>query len=224
MGSRRPITEENKGEPSSLMAILAPTASIWADIAAATQVDDKLWPLLSSVEAAKTRGADDFKVKRGCLARRPIIESSILLCLEGIRGFLGHSNDFPIVLLSKIKEHLFIVVMYVKGTSGKPDASRIAISVVDSDSSMGGCSDGFHYGFTMSKGKDTIMVVVDRLSKYAHFFVLSNPYTIYTTKVVNLFVRFALKLHGIPKTIVSDKDWVFIMQFGLSCLNCKAPN
>ena len=32
-------------------------------------------------------------------------------------------------------------------------------------------------GLPKAQGKDTILVVVDRLTKYAHFFALSHPYT-----------------------------------------------
>lgn len=62
-----------------------------------------------------------------------------------------------------------------------------------------------------SHGKDTILVVVDRLSKYAHFLTLTNPFT--AKGVVEKFVEGIIKLQGLPKSIISDLDLVFIGKF-----------
>ena len=62
-----------------------------------------------------------------------------------------------------------------------------------------------------SKGYSTILLVVDRLTKYAHFGALPANYTV--TKVVELFCGMVIKLHGLPRTIVSDRDRIFTSQF-----------
>jgi len=69
----------------------------------------------------------------------------------------------------------------------------------------------FVEGLPLSQGKSVIMVVVDRLAKYAHFTALAHPYTAIT--VAQLFVSQIFKLHGMPTSIVSDKDPVFISSF-----------
>lgn len=53
----------------------------------------------------------------------------------------------------------------------------------------------FIVGLPNWKGKTVIMVVVDILSKFAHFVALSHPYT--AASVAQLFVDHVFKLHGI---------------------------
>ena len=65
----------------------------------------------------------------------------------------------------------------------------------------------FIEGLPKSKGKDVILVIVDRLTKYAHFLALSHPYTV--SKVADLFMDNIVKLHGPPTAIISDRDRIF---------------
>jgi hypothetical protein len=61
------------------------------------------------------------------------------------------------------------------------------------------------------QGRDCIYVVVDRLTKFAHFFAISSEYK--TTQVAELFFREVFRLHGLPKYIVSDRDNRFLGAF-----------
>ena len=69
----------------------------------------------------------------------------------------------------------------------------------------------FIEGLPSSRGKDTILVVVDRLSKYAHFLALSHPFS--AAGVAQLYFEHIYRLHGLPRTIISDRDKVFLSQF-----------
>lgn len=60
-------------------------------------------------------------------------------------------------------------------------------------------------------GKSVILTVVDRLSKYAHFIPLAHPYTA-TIGAQNFFSEI-VRLHGLSKSIVSDRDVVFTSRF-----------
>jgi len=76
------------------------------------------------------------------------------------------------------------------------------------------------------RGKDTILVVVDRLSKYTHFLPLSHPF--FAMTIAQLYFDNVFKLHGVSKIIVSDRDRVFISQFwqeflGFSTQPCISP-
>ena len=62
-----------------------------------------------------------------------------------------------------------------------------------------------------SQGKSTILVVMDRLTKYSHFCALRHPYT--ATSIARIFVESIAKLHGSPRSIISDRDKAFTSSF-----------
>ena len=69
----------------------------------------------------------------------------------------------------------------------------------------------FITGLPRTKGLDSIMVVVDRVNKYAHFVALGHPFT--AKDVAKLFLKEIVRLHGFPKVIISDRDQIFLSHF-----------
>jgi hypothetical protein len=62
-----------------------------------------------------------------------------------------------------------------------------------------------------AKGYDSIWVIIDRLTKIAHFLPVKVKYTM--ARYVELYIACILSLHGVPKTIVSDRGPQFVSKF-----------
>ncbi|XP_027368238.1 uncharacterized protein K02A2.6-like [Abrus precatorius] len=77
----------------------------------------------------------------------------------------------------------------------------------------------FIEGLPGSSRKQVIYVVVDRLSKAAHFMALKHPYT--ATDVAQCFLDNVFKLHDFLESITSDRDPVFVSQFWKDMISCQ---
>ncbi|CAM8987288.1 unnamed protein product [Rhodiola kirilowii] len=69
---------------------------------------------------------------------------------------------------------------------------------------------GFIEGLPPSFGKHCILVVVDRLSKNAHFLAMSHPYA--AIEVAQIYMDNVFKLHGMPQSVINDRDPTFLSQ------------
>jgi transposase InsO family protein len=61
------------------------------------------------------------------------------------------------------------------------------------------------------EGYDSIWVIMDRLSKVAHFIYVKTTYS--RAKLVELYMSRIICLHGVPKKIVSDRGSQFTSKF-----------
>jgi hypothetical protein len=69
----------------------------------------------------------------------------------------------------------------------------------------------FIEGLPKFEGFNSILVVVDRLFKYAHFISLRHPFI--TQQVAQVVLDAIVRLHDMPKSIVSDRDKNFTSGF-----------
>jgi hypothetical protein len=62
------------------------------------------------------------------------------------------------------------------------------------------------------RGKDAIWVVIDRLTKVAHFLPMKTNNS--ASDLVPLYIKEVVRLHGVPKSIVPDRDSKLYQIFG----------
>jgi len=61
------------------------------------------------------------------------------------------------------------------------------------------------------RGHDVVWVIVDRLTKSAHFIPINISFPV--SQLVEIYIREIVKLHGVPSSIVSDRDPRFTSRF-----------
>jgi hypothetical protein len=70
----------------------------------------------------------------------------------------------------------------------------------------------FIVGFLRTQlGYDSIWVIVDRLTKVAHFIPVKTTYS--GLQLAELYISLIVCLHGVPKKIVSDRETQFTSKF-----------
>ena len=62
-----------------------------------------------------------------------------------------------------------------------------------------------------ASGNDMIWVIVDRLTKSAHFIAIKETFSV--EKLAEIFVSQIVRLHGVPRSIISDRDGRFTSRF-----------
>ncbi|WVZ63561.1 hypothetical protein U9M48_013184 [Paspalum notatum var. saurae] len=61
------------------------------------------------------------------------------------------------------------------------------------------------------KGYDSIWVIIDRLTKSAHFILVKNRYN--AQNYAEIYISHIVSLHGVPRTITSDRGSLFVSHF-----------
>jgi hypothetical protein len=65
------------------------------------------------------------------------------------------------------------------------------------------------------KHNESIMVIIDKISKSAHFSPIKSTFK--AINIVEIFMKEIFRLHGIPKMVISDRDVKFTSSFGRNC-------
>jgi len=138
------------------------------------------------------------------------------------RGLAGHFGENK--TLELVKEHFYWpgIIRYVyrvlercvacKKAKSKEAAHGLYMPLPVLDQPWVDVSMDFVLGLPrMQRGKDSIMVVINRFSKMSHFL----PYHKIddTSHVADLFFQNIVRLYGIPKSIVSDRNTKFLSYF-----------
>ncbi|KAL4384911.1 hypothetical protein GQ457_15G018100 [Hibiscus cannabinus] len=154
------------------------------------QVDDNLTNIKIAIPSFQGRTDPDahdgylFKENRICIPQGSMRDILLREAHEG--GLMGHFRVTK--TLQTLKEHIFWPKM-------RRDVERFCEHI----------SMDFVLGLPRTKtGRDSIFVVVDRFSKMTHFIACHK--TDDAVNVANLFFRDVVRLHGIPRSIVSDRD------------------
>jgi hypothetical protein len=137
-------------------------------------------------------------------------------------AWAGHSG-FP-VTFAKLKRYFawqgmkFAVKQFVQTCTvcqqSKPDRTKLPGLLQPlpiPDSAWQVISMDFVEGLPLSKSFNCILVVVDLFTKYGHFVPLRHPFT--AAMVAQIFMDTIYRLHGLPLSIVSDRDRIFTSHF-----------
>ncbi|KAL4591091.1 hypothetical protein LXL04_004040 [Taraxacum kok-saghyz] len=173
----------------------------------------------------KHQGDDTFHIRDGLLyhiqrlyiPEHPLVRDTLLHEYHS-SPLGGHSDILPTIkrlaatfLWPKLKTSVtdFIctcdICQQTKSPMDKPYGPADS-SLVWQDISM-----DFITHLPLSAGKTAIWVIVDRFTKFAHFIALLTHFG--ATTLATLFLHNIYRLHGLPKSIVSNRDSIFLSSF-----------
>ncbi|GMI86385.1 hypothetical protein HRI_002307800 [Hibiscus trionum] len=209
---------------AQLLAFTRPTFGIFEDIQTATQLDEYFSQLLTNIRSG-TLDAQGYSEVNGLilLHNRVVVPSESALRSHLFREFHcstmgGHagisrtfrrlSSNFHWPQMRRDVRKFFsecLICQRMKSDNLAPTGLLQPLSIpqqVFEDISL-----DFITSFPKSNGKEALLVVVDRLTKYGYFFALPRHYD--APYIAKIMVQGIIKLHGIPQSMVSDRDPIF---------------
>ncbi|KAL4355503.1 hypothetical protein GQ457_06G006870 [Hibiscus cannabinus] len=215
-------------EPSaSLMALTRPTFRIIEDIRAASHHDPELLQIENQIKEGAL-GDQGYQEQNGLVSlqgrimvpnemalRSLLLRDFHNLCLGGhagiLRSFRRLSTNFYWKGMWKDVQRFVSecqTCQRMKSEGLAPTGLLQPLPIPDQV--FENISLDFITGLPKSNGKEAILVVVDRLTKYAHFFALPRHYD--SKYIAKVMVQGIIKLHGVPRSMVSDRDSIFISE------------
>lgn len=217
--------EVEKGQIHQLSVV----TPVWMEQIGESYVDDELMQKLISEYTIIQKGPQEYYMRQGLLQyrgkwvigatgdlRRQIFEE---LHNNGIGGHSGRQAT-----LKRIRSYFYwptinqnvgqwvrecSTCQQVKGETVKSPGLLQPLAIPQEpwrDIAM-----DFITGLPKSKGSEVIWVIVDRFSRYGHFLALSHPIT--AKGLAMVFFEQIYRLHGMPESIVSDRDSLFLSEF-----------
>jgi hypothetical protein len=129
---------------------------------------------------------------------------------SGVPVTLGRLKQYFAWLAMKTSVQTFVSACTVC-SQAKPDQAKypgLLQPVQIPSSAWQIISVDFIEGLPSSGRFNAILVVVDKLTMYGHFLALKHPFT--ALSVAKLFLAHVYKLHGLPQSIISDRDRIFL--------------
>ncbi|KAE8657890.1 Detected protein of unknown function [Hibiscus syriacus] len=154
---------------------------------------------LKRIEQVKNKEIKDFEIK----------SDGNLYCKRRI--VIPDNDDLKKEILSEA--HYSPLTMHPGGTKIRASSSiRIIATAFHSSMEIGKYYMDFVSGLPLTPNKrESIWVIVDRLTKSAHFLPVRTDFSM--EKYAELYIREVIRLHGVPVSIVSDRDPRFTSRF-----------
>ena len=215
-------------EHGNLFLISFPCPTWLAMLNDSYKTDEEYQQLISALTSS-TLGPTGFSLQNGILLYKVKVFLSATSPLKSL--ILHHVHDSPLGGHSDYLKTLYRVKQDFFWWSMKKDVKdhirdcEICQRIKVETSKSGGLlqplpiphrpwtdiSMDFVDSLSESHGYEVILVVVDKLTKYVHFVALSHPYA--AARVAAVFMRDVFKLHGMPQSIVCDRDAMFTSKF-----------
>jgi hypothetical protein len=218
------LSRRDTAEAGELMALSLPTFALFDELRAELAGDPELRSLRDEVMAGG-RG-EQWQVVDGLITTRgklyvPASSPSVPHILESVHG-IGHEGtektlhrlrvDFRNPGVRKaVRDFVRACATCQRNKTEQLHPTGLFQPLELASTIWADVAMDFVEGFPRVHGKSVTLTVVDRFSKYAHFLPLGHPYT--ATSVARVFFDGVVRLHGIPSSIVSDRDPVFMSQF-----------
>lgn len=202
---------------------------IWLQQVAASYSTDHFTQNIIQKMVLDSSAYPKFQLKEGILRKQgriwvgsdPVLQAKIVQSLHD--SALGGHSGFPvthrrIAQLFAWKGMKLFVKNWVKSCStcqqAKPERVMypgLLKPLPTPDGVWDIVSMDFIEGLPLSGKFNCILVVIDSLSKFGHFIPLCHPFTV--TTVAEAFMDTVFRLHGMPLSIISDRDRIFTSKF-----------